>query len=280
MTTDYERLLAACAAHYEEDTPFLMLADEVQDTDPDRAELIRVQCELAREMAPYPGWRVESLDLLCPMGDREAQTWKHRVQRLNGRAHELLRERAHRWFDDRANDYVAVDYHDGRDVPPSCLVMGKEMPPRVCSYATVDRGFITRVEVRTFEELYTTTRSHVIRYSDSPFYNEMCVHCRATDASGTSLLRGPCVERTEPSPWLRALLTATPERALIREVFPRNLAPWEDHEHHWSWSGTELPYVIRRPDLGPYPTHDGAVTAMGRSIVTWARECIYKEKSL
>lgn len=50
---DGTALLAAIAAHPDEDTPRLMLADELEATgDGARAELIRVQCELARRGPP------------------------------------------------------------------------------------------------------------------------------------------------------------------------------------------------------------------------------------
>ncbi len=48
QTLDQRALFAAVLAHPEEDTPRLMLADALEETDPARAELIRVQCELAR----------------------------------------------------------------------------------------------------------------------------------------------------------------------------------------------------------------------------------------
>lgn len=44
--TDRERLLKAILAHPEEDAPRLMYADEIEADEPDRAEFIRVQCEL------------------------------------------------------------------------------------------------------------------------------------------------------------------------------------------------------------------------------------------
>jgi len=46
--TDQEGLLAAILRDPDEDTPRLMYADEVQHAEPDRAEFIRVQCELHR----------------------------------------------------------------------------------------------------------------------------------------------------------------------------------------------------------------------------------------
>ncbi len=48
QTLDQRALFAAVLAHPEEDTPRLMLADALEETDSARAELIRVQCELAR----------------------------------------------------------------------------------------------------------------------------------------------------------------------------------------------------------------------------------------
>lgn len=53
--TDLDRLLAAVLAHPAEDVPRLMYADEVQESDPARAELIRVQIELANFSAAVIG---------------------------------------------------------------------------------------------------------------------------------------------------------------------------------------------------------------------------------
>lgn len=47
-TTDREMLLDAIRANPDEDTPRLMYADEIEADDPERAEFIRVQCELAK----------------------------------------------------------------------------------------------------------------------------------------------------------------------------------------------------------------------------------------
>lgn len=46
--TDETAILASILAFPDEDTPRLMYADEIEESDPARAEFIRVQCELAR----------------------------------------------------------------------------------------------------------------------------------------------------------------------------------------------------------------------------------------
>lgn len=52
--SDLEALWRAVLASPDEDTPRLMYADEIQEADPDRAELIRAQCEIARLDYPLP----------------------------------------------------------------------------------------------------------------------------------------------------------------------------------------------------------------------------------
>jgi uncharacterized protein (TIGR02996 family) len=46
--TDADHLLRAILENPDEDTPRLMYADEIELSDPERAEFIRVQCEIAR----------------------------------------------------------------------------------------------------------------------------------------------------------------------------------------------------------------------------------------
>jgi len=38
---------------------------------------------------------------------------------------------------------------------------------------------------------------HKIRFSDSSFYDSICVYCGATDAAGDNSLYGPCESETE-----------------------------------------------------------------------------------
>ena len=77
--SDYAALLAACAADPDEDTPRLALADYLENpdegNDPARAELIRVQVELARHL------------------DEPAKDWEHLVAREDA----LLAEHEARW---------------------------------------------------------------------------------------------------------------------------------------------------------------------------------------
>jgi uncharacterized protein (TIGR02996 family) len=82
-TTDTEAaLLAAIAAHPEEDTPRLMLADELQERgEQDRAEFIRVQCLPCTRCDGRGGVPVEGMraKLMCPhcKGRESALIAKH-----------------------------------------------------------------------------------------------------------------------------------------------------------------------------------------------------------
>lgn len=104
------------------------------------------------------------------------------------------------------------------------------------------------------------------------------------------------VSYDRPSPWLRSVLTATPERALIREVVPIDQEPrqvkttaplFAEIRGWWRFTLDHLPQPLRKRDLWTgdvlwwrdmptptpfYATRDEAVTALGRAVVLWARE--------
>ena len=83
-------LLAAVCANPEDDTPRLVYADWLEDHDlPERAEFIRVQCELARLACEVPGY--------CSSGMGEC--WPClQADELRRRERELLTGRWHEWF--------------------------------------------------------------------------------------------------------------------------------------------------------------------------------------
>ncbi len=68
MTTDEQALLAAICANPAEDVPRLMYADEIQETQPERAEFIRVQVELPK-LKPRPVFECRIVSH-CPEGNR------------------------------------------------------------------------------------------------------------------------------------------------------------------------------------------------------------------
>lgn len=266
MTTDYERLLAACAAHPDEDTPRLMLADEVQDTDPDRAELIRVQCELAR----------------LPVPDEYDLPLRVEVRRLRDRASAIIVKNEARWRKGpmcpgcKGRGDVGLGSYRGM----TCRVCGgigdtggllrqfdydTRSGVRTRSLDPVrvrfDRGFITRVEVPTLDELI-----------------------REGNRQGSlAVTEG----EVSPSWWLRAVLTATPERDLIREIVPLDKVPFvytDQPKYGWDRGRPGRPVEVLPPVVfdrlespNVYDTRDAALTALGRAIVAWARDHIALE---
>ncbi len=131
-------LLAAIIAHPDDDTPRLVYADFLDEQDDtrktcpnckgrvfipgndhfsgmdclvcvgtgtvvdtanrDRADFIRVQCEVGAELKSYNNWSPESLDMICDPDDGEEQLWKHRVQGMHRRAESLLAVHRSRWL--------------------------------------------------------------------------------------------------------------------------------------------------------------------------------------
>lgn len=105
MSTDRDALLAAIRTNADEDTPRLMFADWLDENDdPDRAEFVRVQCELAR-LTDDGG---DSQPLYEFLRDRDFVTrptadWTriddgiHRRLALSMRAADLLKRHAELW---------------------------------------------------------------------------------------------------------------------------------------------------------------------------------------
>lgn len=57
------------------------------------------------------------------------------------------------------------------------------------------------------EEIKANYKTHVTRFSDSSVYDEVCVNCGATDASGDERLYMPCAERLK---WKAAIKDDAP----------------------------------------------------------------------
>lgn len=74
--TDRERLLKAILAHPDEDAPRLMYADEIEADEPERAEFIRVGCELART-EPFSPRAVELVRREMELWSRAGPDWRN-----------------------------------------------------------------------------------------------------------------------------------------------------------------------------------------------------------
>ncbi len=77
-----------------------------------------------------------------------------------------------------------------------------------------------------------------------------------------------------PSPWLRAVLTATPERALVREVVCVDVEIGDEGleelgQDRFHFYEQHLPPPLH--GLGYFPTREAAVTALARALAIWGR---------
>lgn len=209
-TTDSLALLDAIRAHPGEDTPRLMLADAIEEFDPARAELIRLQCR----PKCYPCECVQGIVKMqydcptCIAASRESA---------------LLTANESRWPHEVGNGFRAI-----------------REPVRI----TWDRGFIVRVTVPRLADL---------------------VEERGDSAIGWRLV---------PTTFARAVLDPAngSERALISELVPLDMEPWEDVTHSWNWSGTQnLPDLILQRAAGPHPAREEAISALGRTLAEFCR---------
>lgn len=88
MLTEAESLYAAILAHPDEDTPRMMLADELEESDPERADFIRVQVALARN---------PQTTLQCPHCASD-DGYNHNTGCLYSREYELLTAHRREWL--------------------------------------------------------------------------------------------------------------------------------------------------------------------------------------
>jgi uncharacterized protein (TIGR02996 family) len=113
--TDRQMLLAAILDRPEDDTPRGLFADHVEDDEPEYAEFIRVQVELAR--MPPMGPRQFDLRYMLP-GPWDA---------LRRRERELKLEFGREWFGDSAL-WVPADYPAGASPQVPGLVIRRGFP--------------------------------------------------------------------------------------------------------------------------------------------------------
>jgi uncharacterized protein (TIGR02996 family) len=314
------------------DTARGVYADYLQEHgEESRAEFIRVQCELARR-GPWPGAKEEIRGrvLTGQMSDAAAAillaTAETSPDPLQRRADALLREHANGWR--RAGRCECKRHNGGTSTRMgSCPVcdgtgdigglMRKQYPkdymtsPWACA-VTFRRGFIERVEVPTLAECVAEEQVRceacggpgVVTKFRGPGatnpYREACLRCGGTTDSRTD--GAGYVARDAPSAWLRAVLTATPERGLIAEVAPADREPEPDAGaflsgrcYDW-YDGAQLTDADNRSILpaplfalvaeesknlyggylggtcyAEFPTRGAAILALARALVRWGR---------
>lgn len=260
--------LKTIADNPKEDTPRLMYADwldENPDIDPGRAELIRVQCELlCRSSCP------DRHEYCCGMNPDE---WCVRCQYglLQVRERALLT--GERW---RTGPKCGECEGHWKKRGEGCCLHCEQGDGgglrREFDYAAIRTHMSDRDTVQPVRLLYDRgfiARVEVPRLSD----------CVERIPSGAS-------DRYRPTPWLRAVLTATPERGLIREVVPLNVCNDYyldgdiDGTTYWR-SSSIFDHECIPKEVCPeesYITREGAFSGLGQHIVQFTR--IYHEKVL
>jgi uncharacterized protein (TIGR02996 family) len=137
--TERESLLAVIIASPDEDAVRLVCADWLDEHgEHDRAEFIRVQCELARASPDVQ----EAARAMATSKYQEAAPTSYLW--LARRERELLRGDAWKWFDEPDRDFRVInyDYSNGNCV----LIMGQEAPPRASLVRiAITRGFVHSV---------------------------------------------------------------------------------------------------------------------------------------
>lgn len=267
MTTTDTRsqLLREIAARPDDDTLRLAFADWLDEhgdaADRDRAEFVRVQCEL-EGMPAYRGINI-SLDWSDPGFSPECR----RAVNLRRRETDLLD--AHpEWSRcvcpecEGKGKVIGESIYGYSRERERCLTCGgtgdlflgfgvsgaSKTPPTKPRTVTFARGFADAVTC-TLAELGSTTTQHQTRSSDSSFYDEVCVYCDATDARGSNALRGPCVPRFVPTPWAVEVVKQAP---VVRFSMTDQTPIHRDAAKNgpfavglvWDWSSAHVPKVL------------------------------------
>ena len=310
MTTHDTRsqLLAEIAANPEDDTLRLAFADWLDEhgdaADRDRAEFVRVQCEL-EGMPAYRGINI-SLDWSDPGFSPECR----RAVNLRRRETDLLD--AHpEWSRcvcpecEGKGKVIGESIYGYSRERERCLTCGGTgdlflgfgvsgaslTPPTKPRTVTFARGFADAVTC-TLAELGEVTTRHETRYSDSSFYDEVCVHCDATDAVGSTALRGPCKARFVPTPWAVEVVKQTPVVRFRLTEFK----PYHNGKGYCWYNGTR---DRRSPDVPPtadlpmwlfltmsepkrwidYPSAEAATDSLALAAGRLVRRHAYKERT-
>lgn len=254
MTADESALLAAIHANPDDDLPRLMLADEWELTQPERAEFIRVQVELAGPLPDMP-----RPELTGPENLRE---WNRR-DALRRRERELLTP-------DRAGEWVGLagwKVHRGDFEPPTVRFYLERDRQNDGLYVEFHRGFPAEVaaDVRTlFGGPCGTCEARTGEYrhpADDPTNQRLegdtwytCMTCRGTGRAGGVGGR---------------LLAACPtiERVTVTDVQPVRLPPgwvFEDRD--------DVPAPIRSVIGRTHRTRDAAHAALSAAVLALLRE--------
>jgi uncharacterized protein (TIGR02996 family) len=320
--TDRSALLAAIVAQPEDDALRLVYADALQEAgEDDRAEFVRVQCELARMKEPnYPEW--------LKTNQQERNKWRAFLK-VHTAYHKKLKPLCARESALRAAHESAwragpvCGRCGGKGERRRDYSSGKRSINAVCHdcHATGDGGGLLRWDAN-MNDASTHTWYYRVDFVRGFVHRVHCtlaecvaeerVECAACDGRGivprnlfnpgtnppSHATCGQCnalgyTTRTVPSPWLRSVLTATPERALVREVVCSDAVPHEfpGHSRPFSWcrasndddppyyGAARIPYPIfdLMPDTMPssawryFPTREAAVTALARALALWGR---------
>ncbi len=146
--------------------------------------------------------------------------------------------------------------------------------------------------------------SHKTRFSDSSFYDEVCVNCGATDGRGDDRLTKPCPTAPDPDTTLRDAAenaTAGVARQRVMELaatqMDLTLAQWIDisndilraaseldtaraeierlrHDNEMLTTGGIIEVAVRNPSVADYMNHWEGRVEVAESILTAAQERI------
>lgn len=98
IDTERDGFMERIVAEPDEDTHRLVFADWLQENgDEARADFIRVQCELTKELTDISERHHNNLDMILDPNDSEKQRRKHRVWELQKRESALLTANLERW---------------------------------------------------------------------------------------------------------------------------------------------------------------------------------------
>lgn len=243
--SDLEALWRAVLANPDEDTPRLMYADEVQESDPERAELIRAQCELAAYHRRGHGITYRE----CPQMAGNVSGHCDECEKalvIESRATALLsKANRERW-------------------EPACVVCGgngkryaRNSPGHPAAWLQCtacsgtgrqpcrwERGFPV-VQVAQMRDAWRVT----VSLADKP---------QAT-------LTAP---RWEPTPWLCALLRTHH----VAGVVPGDVLPFFHQARPAVTSNQSVPPAVLARCSGFYRTPEEATAALGRAVVLAALE--------
>lgn len=271
MTTlDQDAMLAAIVANPDEDTPRLMMADALEEYDPNRAEFIRVQCEFARLQVG----RAEYDD--GTMWEREGELAARYAALLAAQRIWLAVGACERCGGTGNGALISSEGH-GRH--------GKSTFAKCRQCYEGDTGGLLRAGV---EVAWRRGWPHRVTVPEIGWLVEEEVFATVT---AREMGAREQITRTVPSKWLRSVLTAVPERGLIAEVVPKCRVPWNSGVGHVAWAHndrTEMPDQAcclpgrlwdaleghSEKQLGIYKrylTADLALAALGRTFVKWGR---------